>query len=572
MREVFSIELMRGGRVVESASEGGWAKLVQRPVDDPDTATIEYVFDGPDRLRLRGRIQDRALKLVLSTQPEGNIVTHPASPRGGTDAEQAADARGSRGGCWVVNARQSINRFGFEPLVGKLHVDAPWQPMQSKYTRITVEADASGVFDLAIDCFQSTWLPTSRPSFEDCVAAVESLRKAWLDRELTAPDELAEARELAAYVNWSALVEPVGLLTRPTMFMSKVVMDQVWSWDHCFNAMALAATQPDLAWDQLWTVIDHQDAFGAFPDGLNPLFKHYNFSKPPVLGWAMDICRKANPGFFNRDRMLLLYEPLLRWTRWWLEHRTWPGTKLPYYLHGNDSGWDNSTMFDQGVPLVAPDLAALLALQMEMISELALELGKTGESREWRKRSSAMIESLVDELWQRDGFAARRQSDGKLIRSQSLIPLIPLVLGHRLPEAVRQAMLDRLPEFLTPHGLATEQPSSECYEEDGYWRGPIWAPSTFIIFHGLVTMDRRDLAEQVAQRFTRTCARYGMAENFDALEGRALRDTAYTWTSSVFLLLAQWLTGQGPLASPTGWRSSDSLGTDHQQAANAPNP
>jgi len=36
-----------------------------------------------------------------------------------------------------------------------------------------------------------------------------------------------------------------------------------------------------------------------------------------------------------------------------------------------------------------------------------------------------------------------------------------------------------------------------------------------------------------------------MFENYDALTGRGLRDPAYTWTCSVFLLLAEWLAEQG---------------------------
>lgn len=133
-----------------------------------------------------------------------------------------------------------------------------------------------------------------------------------------------------------------------------------------------------------------------------------------------------------------------------------------------------------------------------------------------------------------------------MVKTHSLIPLIPLVLGRRLPKQISSAMVRRLPEFLTEHGPATERPDSEQYEPNGYWRGPIWAPPTMLLFTGLLDLGETDLAGQLAQRFTRTCANSSMAENFDALTGRPLRDTAYTWTASVFLLLAQWLAGEGP--------------------------
>jgi hypothetical protein len=35
------------------------------------------------------------------------------------------------------------------------------------------------------------------------------------------------------------------------------------------------------------------------------------------------------------------------------------------------------------------------------------------------------------------------------------------------------------------------------------------------------------------------CETSGFAENFDALTGAGLRDRAYTWTASVYLLLAR---------------------------------
>jgi putative isomerase len=86
--------------------------------------------------------------------------------------------------------------------------------------------------------------------------------------------------------------------------------------------------------------------------------------------------------------------------------------------------------------------------------------------------------------------------------------------------------------------LATESLKSPYYEADGYWRGPIWAPSTLILVDALTTAGEADLAREVARRFCDLAAASGMAENFDALTGQGLRDPAYTWTASVFLILA----------------------------------
>ena len=75
---------------------------------------------------------------------------------------------------------------------------------------------------------------------------------------------------------------------------------------------------------------------------------------------------------------------------------------------------------------------------------------------------------------------------------------------------------------LTEFGPATERVDSPAYAADGYWRGPIWAPSTFIIEQGLRAAGRDALADDVAARFLRLCEVGGFAENFDALTGEGL--------------------------------------------------
>ncbi|MEP6480659.1 MAG: glycogen debranching protein, partial [Rhodoglobus sp.] len=77
------------------------------------------------------------------------------------------------------------------------------------------------------------------------------------------------------------------------------------------------------------------------------------------------------------------------------------------------------------------------------------------------------------------------------------------------------------------------------YEDDGYWRGPIWAPSTVLIEDGLRRSGHVDIANRVSERFRALCEMSGFAENFDAITGAGLRDRAYTWTASAYLVLAR---------------------------------
>ncbi|WP_228562347.1 hypothetical protein [Catenulispora rubra] len=61
--------------------------------------------------------------------------------------------------------------------------------------------------------------------------------------------------------------------------------------------------------------------------------------------------------------------------------------------------------------------------------------------------------------------------------STSLLDLMAIVLGTGLLDDIRQTLARDIEAHLTAFGPATEQPSSEYYEADGYWRGPIRASS-----------------------------------------------------------------------------------------------
>ena len=165
-----------------------------------------------------------------------------------------------------------------------LHQLVPTQPV---FPRIAVISPAEdGRWELAIDEFWSTWRRPERASFADCLASAKGAFNAFLETMPAARPKDRETRTLAAYVNWSCTVEPCGPIKRPVLLMSKNWMSNAWSWDQCFNAMALAKGQTELALDQMLTLVDHQDEFGSYPDSINDARIHYNFSKPPVHGIA----------------------------------------------------------------------------------------------------------------------------------------------------------------------------------------------------------------------------------------------------------------------------------------------
>ena len=509
-RSVLRLEATLGGDVLKLRAEA--SPTVVR-LSHPQ-GFVEICFGGADTLRFRGEGLGLRLSPLLPT------VAYV------TDADSV-----------TLNILALRSQYRVSALAGTLAATGLYRAGPREGTpEVSVDVAGEAPWEVALDVFGSTFTSPPRPPFEVCAAENREAFEQFLGALPEVPPDFAEARRLAAYVLYASVVAPSGLFKRPVMLMSKNWMDYVWSWDHCFNALALAPGHPELAWDQFLLMSDQQDEHGAYPDAYNDQHAIYNFSKPPVHGLtALELLNRADP---PAGTLRAAYDSLAAWTSWWLSYRVLPGERLPYYLHGNDSGWDNSTLFDQGVPLMSPDLSSYLILQLEALATLANHLGL--KTSNWSEQAKRLLDALVTELWQGERFVGKLAT-GETVTSQTLLHHMPIVLGRRLPSDILAKLKENISAFVTDHGLATEEPSSALYRPDGYWRGPMWAPSTYLVVKGLRESGFDELANTIAGRFCATCARSGFAENFDALTGEGLRDRAYTWTASVFLLLAECL-------------------------------
>ena len=442
---------------------------------------------------------------------------------------------------WEVNSFTQQIRFMLTALDGNLVVDAPWQGTRSEHVIADFLPDPhTGKFQAALQEFTSVWQPRQYESFDTSLQTLQSEYRHWLTQMPTVPEEFSQAAELSAYVDWESVVAPEGHLTRPAMLMSKNWMTNFWSWDGCFNSMALYNGNPKLALDQFRILFDNQNSQGAFPDYMNDQVVSWNYSKPPIHGWALR-WMLAHSRSVDRETLAEVYEPLVRWTNWYFNFRDYDHDGIPEYDHGNDSGWDNATIFMIRPPIEAPDLSAYLVVQMDVLSEMAAILEKQDEAQSWKKRADELLSKMLARCWKGSEFVAPEAGDHAFYPSQSLILYLPLVLGKRLPKPVLDQLISGLKvkaRFLTENGLATENLQSPLYEPDGYWLGPIWAPSTMVIAESLEEVGEKEFARELRLRFCKLVAKNGISENFDAITGAGLRDPAYTWTSSVFLIFA----------------------------------
>jgi glycogen debranching enzyme len=346
------------------------------------------------------------------------------------------------------------------------------------------------------------------PDFNDVISSNSKAYSKWMSKIPNVPETYQIPAEITWTILWNCQVPIEGMLTRPTIYMSKFWMNRVWAWDNLFNAIAVANANPQLAWDQLMLFFDYQDPNGMIPDKISDMETISGFTKPPLHGWAIRKLvrkiglRKSLP-YLNK-----IYKPLSRLTEWWYTYRYLDRDGLPQYFHGNDSSWDNSTVFDQGYPVKSADLAAYLVLQCECLSFIAETVGWKKAAIRWKSRAEKQRNDLLTNLVSDDHFFSSLSGMVEAEPSRSLINYLPLILGNRLPNRIRNAMINDLRPggaYLTQYGLASEPPSSIKYMPDGYWRSPIRAASTYLIFDGLVESGEIELAHLIAERFCNMC-------------------------------------------------------------------
>ena len=515
---VFRVMGLTAGGPVDVGIRSATPELLQL---EAGSGMIEVTWGAVNTVRVRGSgVGVRLHETVVD--PFGSAVALPTSPRS-----------------WRLQMGEDAH-FAVDVLQGSIGVEAPMVrtgPDAGSAPKIVdIRPLAGGSFEFTVTLYRSGYVPPEhRSRFGEDVVEVAREFSEWRDAYPAVAAEREPTATVAAYVQWGALVRADGLLQREGMLMAKHWMNAIWSWDHCFNALGLARAHPSAAWDQFMVVLDAQNDQGALPDLIHDAGHMWGFVKPPVHGWALRLLLgHVSP---PPAELAAAYQALARWTEWWLTYRDTDGDGLCEYFHGCDSGQDNSTAYDMGFPAVGPDLAAFLIVQMDVVAELALRFGDQAEAARWSDRADAMTERMLDRLWTGRRFQtvhahSGRTADGSL----SQTPFLPLVLGDRLPQDVRAAMIDdlRASGILTPFGPASESPASDLYEADGYWRGAIWPSTTFLIVDGLRVSGAPELSATVARSFVDNVERVGFAENYESTDGRALRCPAYTWSASAY--------------------------------------
>jgi hypothetical protein len=203
-----------------------------------------------------------------------------------------------------------------------------------------------------------------------------------------------ETMKKAIYILWSSYVYKGGFLKRGIIYSSNRDFPGIWSWDNGFISAALAPVFPKLAYDELAVFFDYQSESGQLPDSVSDSCIGWNYCKPPVTGWFL--LQGEDWLKLSEEQTQILYQGVARQVHFYDCFKDMNQDGICEYRYGNDSGQDNSTLFDSGEAVDSPDLNAWLICCEDWLSVAAKRLGKSEEAVDWKNRADHRTERFLE--------------------------------------------------------------------------------------------------------------------------------------------------------------------------------
>lgn len=287
----------------------------------------------------------------------------------------------------------------------------------------------------------------------------------------------------------------------------------LFCWDTYFAALMQSLDNKDLAYCNAIEITKTKTPAGFVPNySCHDNFKSLDRSQPPVGSMtAWMIYEKHGEAWFLEE----IYEDLLSWNQWWMDHRRTPNGLLAWgtdpfepvtghYLEidgvndwegaAYESGLDNSPMYDD-IPfdtqhhilcLEDVGLTGLYIKDCYSLASISEALGHTQQAALLRLRASDM-EDRMEQLWDENfGMYLNRRTDTGAFEYR----LSPFHFHALFSKKVGAARAKRMitEHFLNPkefwgdYILPSIARNDPAYPDQIYWRGRIWAPMNFLTY------------------------------------------------------------------------------------------
>lgn len=338
------------------------------------------------------------------------------------------------------------------------------------------------------------WMKLPRPYWKGHEKATEAYRKAW---------EIAFTK-LKAPTEGNGFVSPYS----DTDFNNNTFM-----WDTCFTI--LYGRYAVHGFDYIRSL----DNFYAkqTPDGYicreirnkdgSDCWEQMDFSStgPNIMSWP-EWEHYLSSG--DKERLARVFPPLVACYRWFRHNRSWKDGS--YFYSGLGSGMDNLPRFKPTSEawighghLSWIDATAQQIMSGKILFSMAEAIGRTQDVRDIADEVKLLERFVNENMWNADlSFYTDVDREGKPSDVQTVGSFWTLLADVVPPDRVDPftASLKDEKRFNRPHrvpALSANHP--EYNPKGGYWRGGVWAPTTYMVLRGLTKIGKDDLAYAIAR-------------------------------------------------------------------------
>lgn len=351
-----------------------------------------------------------------------------------------------------------------------------------------------------------------------------------------------------------------------------------WFWDSAFHSIMLSNFNIEDAKKEIYSVVAKQ-----FENGMIPHMIYWHridhvvdvkwgradtstITQPPIISYAVwQIYQK------DKDKMFLkkIYPHLWHFIMYLLTERDPHGHHLVGILNPDESGEDDSPRFD--IPLGLPPVQTLeenfkyrlklieknkecgfdapfcmrdffwvkdvpfnviMVKSLYCMSDIACEIGEFEHADYFCEQAKLMIKAMRKYMFEDGIFWSTYGQDYKKIKTLTwaiFAPLFARIYTHKEARDLVHKHLLNEEEFNLPYMVPTVAKSDPSFNPQGFWRGPVWFSTNWMIYKGLLQYGYEKEATRIRESCIELLEKNGLREQFNPLTGAGGGAEQFTW-------------------------------------------